>query len=58
MQCRSCHNPLHIISGGNKSEEGSTVIKTVHVWGCLNPDCKDAMVEQTRTETEQESFNG
>lgn len=58
MNCSVCSNPLKVISGGLKTVEGSTKITMVHIFGCLNPDCKDKLLEQNRTETEQESFNG
>lgn len=58
MVCKECGNPLKVISGGNKTTEGTTVITMVHVWGCINKDCNEAMKEQQRTETVQESFEG
>ena len=54
--CRQCGKPLKIIKGGPKSEQGSTKIVTVHVFGCMNLDCPIKMQEQYRTETEQDSF--
>ncbi|HEY5585717.1 MAG TPA: hypothetical protein VIK78_14675 [Ruminiclostridium sp.] len=58
MNCKTCGNPLRVLSGGNKTTEGSTTITMVHIWGCLNEKCKDNMKEQQRTETNQESFEG
>jgi hypothetical protein len=59
--CSNCGNPLKIIQGGQKSLEGSTDITMVHVFGCINKDCKMAnpkMLEQDRKETIVPSFNG
>ena len=58
MNCHKCGNPLRIVSGGQKSALDSTDIIMVHVWGCLNKDCTEAMKEQNRTENKVESFNG
>jgi hypothetical protein len=56
MMCVKCGLPLRIIGGGNKSEVGTDKIVTVHVMGCMNPDCDMQMVEQSRQEVENESF--
>lgn len=58
MVCIECKQPLHIISGGNKTAIDSTDIITVHVFGCLNKACGECMKEQTRTETINPSFTG
>ena len=58
MVCIECKQPLHIISGGNKTEVNTTDIITVHVFGCMNRDCKERMKEQDRTETKNPSFMG
>jgi hypothetical protein len=54
MTCSNCGNPLKVISGGNKIVDGKIVM--IHVWGCLNDDCKIKMQEQNRTQTEVEQF--
>jgi len=59
--CVSCGNPLKIISGGQKTALNSTDIVMVHVFGCINKDCKMAnpkMLEQDRKETPVPSFEG
>ena len=56
MKCVECKQELHVIAGGTKSEEGTTEITTVHVFGCLNKKCSMAMKEQQRTETTNSSF--
>lgn len=58
MNCTSCGNPLHVVSGGDKSEVGSTQIITIHVWGCLNPQCEKKGQEQDRSYTTRDSFEG
>jgi len=58
MNCIVCGNPLRVLSGGNKTTEGSTVITMVHIWGCMNAKCTEVQKESMRTETAQESFNG
>jgi len=58
LVCRACSNPLKIISGGLKTTVGSTQVTMVHVFGCLNDDCPEKMVEQNRIETPQDSFTG
>lgn len=56
--CVSCGNPLKIIKGGQKTILNSTDIVMVHVFGCLNKECSEAMKEQGRQETPVPSFNG
>lgn len=58
LKCKECGNPLRILSGGHKSDLGSTDIVMVHIHGCMNPNCKIKQQEQHRTETTVESFNG
>jgi hypothetical protein len=58
MVCKGCKSPLHRIGGGEKSEEGTTKIVMVNIWGCMNPECELKMQEQDRTYTEKESFEG
>lgn len=54
LVCRECKNPLHIVKGGQKVVDGKII--NTHVYGCLNPDCGSKMIEQGRTEVEQEQF--
>jgi hypothetical protein len=58
MNCSVCGNPLRVLSGGNKTTEGTTDITMVHIWGCMNEKCKNKMIEQSRSENIQESFKG
>jgi hypothetical protein len=58
MVCSKCKNPLHRIGGGEKSDPDTTKITMVNIWGCMNSDCDMQMIEQDRSYTEKESFEG
>jgi len=53
-KCKTCQSPLHIVSGGQKVV-GNKIIM-VQILGCLNPNCTNKMIEQSRNEFEVETF--